>query len=197
MNNIKEKNSKNIKKNRVKSYFVSAAKEIVIAEGAQNVSVRKIADKSGYSYGSIYNYYADLNELMQDVRNLMYLDLFNIMGTYLEYEKYEIADIKNIYHKLADYFIDNINIYHFFYTYIVKETKPVAYEEMDMGQMYWNTYKDLADNGIIKSEDVPVIAKTMVYCLYGLLSLYFSSNGITVDKLHEDLDRSIDYILKG
>ena len=56
-----------IKANRVKSYFIEAAKEIIIKEGPENVSVRKIANLSGYSYGSIYNYYTELNELMVDV----------------------------------------------------------------------------------------------------------------------------------
>ncbi len=66
-----------------------------------------------------------------------------------------------------------------------------------MGQMYWNTYKGLVDDGVIKKENVPIIAKTVVYSLYGLLSLYFSSNGFTKEGLHSSLDETITYILKG
>lgn len=186
----------NIKANRVKSYFIAAAKEIIINEGPENVSVRKIADLSGYSYGSIYNYYTELNELMVDVKNHMLQDLLKVMSMYLTEKKYEIEDIKELNHKLADYFINNQNIYKFFYIYEVRQTQPALYEQVDMGQIYWNTYKGLVEDGKIKKEDVPVIARSLVYGLYGLLSLYYSSNGLTKEKLHSDLDDMIEYMLK-
>lgn len=186
-----------VKANRVKSFFIAAAKDIVVREGPEKVSVRKIAELSGYSYGSIYNYYTELNELMVDVKNDMLQDLVKVMSTYLAEKKYEIKDIKELNHKLADYFMDNQNIYKFFYIYEVRQTRPALHEQVDMGQIYWNTYRGLVEDGCIKKEDVPVIARSLVYGLYGLLSLYYSSNGMTREKLHSDLDEMIDYMLKG
>ena len=126
----------------------------------------------------------------------MLQDLLKVMSMYLTEKKYEIEDIKELNHMLADYFINNQNIYKFFYIYEVRQTRPVLHQQMDMGQMYWNTYKGLVEDGQIKKEDVPVIAKSLVYGLYGLLSMYYSSNGLTKEKLHSDLDDMIEYMLK-
>jgi hypothetical protein len=51
--------------------------------------------------------------------------------------------------------------------------------------------------GIVKENEVPVIAKTLIYTLHGLLALYFSDNGMTVDYLYAELDKTIEYLLKG
>lgn len=49
---------------RMKGYFIQATKEIIKGEGLKSISVRNIADKAGYSYATLYNYFKDLNELL-------------------------------------------------------------------------------------------------------------------------------------
>jgi AcrR family transcriptional regulator len=46
---------------------VKAAREIVIAEGAQGVTMRKIAGKIGYAAGSIYNAVGDQDEVLRRI----------------------------------------------------------------------------------------------------------------------------------
>lgn len=55
--------------------------------------------------------------------------------------------------------------------------------------------KRYGQNGIIKESDIPLIAKTIIYTIHGLLSLYFSDNGMTVKILYEDIDNITDYLL--
>ncbi len=56
--------NKEIQEKRMKGYFIHATKEILKAEGIQSLSVRNIADKAGYSYATLYNYFKDVNELL-------------------------------------------------------------------------------------------------------------------------------------
>jgi AcrR family transcriptional regulator len=57
-------NSSKVQEERVRRYFIDAAKEIIRAEGIRALSVRNVAQKAGYSYATIYNYFKDLKGLM-------------------------------------------------------------------------------------------------------------------------------------
>jgi len=55
---------KNIQEQRMKAYFIEAAKKILRGEGFRNISVRNIANEAGYSYATLYNYFKDLREVL-------------------------------------------------------------------------------------------------------------------------------------
>lgn len=64
LNKKKVMKNKEIQEKRMKEYFIQATKEILKGEGLQSLSVRNIADKAGYSYATLYNYFKDVNELV-------------------------------------------------------------------------------------------------------------------------------------
>jgi AcrR family transcriptional regulator len=56
---------KEIKKERIKRFFLDAAKEIIRdEEGIDNLTTKKIGEKAAYSYASLYNYFENYNELV-------------------------------------------------------------------------------------------------------------------------------------
>ncbi|RFS19219.1 TetR/AcrR family transcriptional regulator [Chitinophaga silvatica] len=55
---------KEIHEQRVRGYFIDATKEILKSEGLKSVSVRNIADRAGYSFATLYNYFKDAKELV-------------------------------------------------------------------------------------------------------------------------------------
>lgn len=73
----------------------------------------------------------------------------------------------------------------------------ISNEILDFTEHYLDTCKEFVKRGIVKENEVPVIAKTLIYTLHGLLALYFSDNGMTVDYLYAELDKTIEYLLKG
>ncbi len=56
--------NKEIREERIKGYFITAAMEIIRAEGLQAASARTIAERAGYSYATIYNYFKDIRDLI-------------------------------------------------------------------------------------------------------------------------------------
>ena len=60
----KKKNNKQIQRDRVKKYFLDASVQIIKEEGLENLTTKKIGDKAGYSYATIYNYFENFNELI-------------------------------------------------------------------------------------------------------------------------------------
>ncbi len=55
---------KQIQEKRMKGYFIDATKELLRGEGLSAVNVRNVADRAGYSYATLYNYFKDLNDLI-------------------------------------------------------------------------------------------------------------------------------------
>jgi len=55
---------KHIKRERIKRYFLDAAKDIIRAEGISKLTTKKIGEKAAYSYASLYNYFENFNDLV-------------------------------------------------------------------------------------------------------------------------------------
>lgn len=56
MNEIQEK--------RMRDYFIEAAKDLIRGEGLIVVSARSVAERAGYSYATLYNYFKDIRDLI-------------------------------------------------------------------------------------------------------------------------------------
>lgn len=70
-----------IKKRRVMMYFIEATQDLILNEGIENLSIKKIADKAGYNTATIYNYFEDLEEL--------------ILYSSVDYLKIYLKDLRN------------------------------------------------------------------------------------------------------
>lgn len=53
-----------IQEERVRGYFISAAKDLIRGEGLVVVSARNVAERAGYSYATLYNYFKDIRDLI-------------------------------------------------------------------------------------------------------------------------------------
>ncbi len=96
-----------------------------------------------------------------------------------------------------DYFIERPNVFSFFYSYRLHPATDTEAEALDYGKLYLDTYRGFVMRGVIKEAEVPIIAKTIIYTLHGLLALYFSDNGMTKDILYDELDKVTGYLLEG
>ena len=193
----KDTNEKqSIKIQRVKTYFIQAAKEIIVSEGVENVTVRKVAEKAGYAYTTIYNYFTDVNELLKAVKDVMIGDVMCHMQGDMQDKIIDLEEIKRSNRAYVTYYIDHPHIFHFFYSYRLnpESTEP----ELPDFEKHWEmTYGSFVEKGVIKKDDIRVIAKIMIYSIHGLLALYFSDNGMKEENLFEDLDSIINHLLGG
>lgn len=55
--------NKEIQRSRMWRYFIDAATEVIEEDGIDHVTVRKIADKAGFTSSTLYNYFKDLSHL--------------------------------------------------------------------------------------------------------------------------------------
>jgi len=55
---------KTIQEERIRGYFITAAKDLIRAEGLAVVTARNVAERAGYSYATLYNYFHDIRDLI-------------------------------------------------------------------------------------------------------------------------------------
>lgn len=184
-----------LKTQRIKRYFLEAAKQIILAEGVEGVSARKIAKISGYSYATTYNYFKDINELLGETKTLMVTDVEKYMQEVMHFPITSIENIKMLFRAYVQYYLANPNIFRFFYLYRLSDEESQK-ERYDFSESWTWTFQFLVEEGNMKETEVENCAKSLIYSIHGLLALFFSGNGITEEIMFADLDKIIDYNLR-
>ncbi len=55
---------KEIQEQRTRGYFTEATREMLKGERLRSINVRAVAERAGYSYATLYNYFKDIKELV-------------------------------------------------------------------------------------------------------------------------------------
>jgi AcrR family transcriptional regulator len=186
---------KGLKQQRVRSYFIQAAKDIILTEGVENVSVRKVAELAGYAFSTIYKHYKDLDALLQDVKASMIGDVVVYMRSVMPDRITGVSDMKTVNRAYAAYYLEHPHVFRFFYSYRLDPESAPPVELPDFASLWHMTYDTFVLNGTIKEADIPLIAKTIIYSLHGLIALYFAGYGMTDTALYAELDQMTDYLL--
>lgn len=196
MNAIREE-AKNIKKEFIKSKFVDAAKAIIFQDGVSNVTVRRIAESTGYSYATIYHYFQDLNALLLETKLSMIHDMLGSGGMQTVENVDPLDGVKQIARLTASFFIDNPNLFEFFYQYKMDESNVTAMRSLELEKAYYGNFMPFVESGAIGEADIPTISRAIIYTVFGSLTIYLSNNGLTREEVFTDIDNTIDLLLKG
>lgn len=194
MGNMEPKKN-SIRSGRIRSFFIEAAKEIIIRDGVESVSVRKVGDLAGYSYATIYNYFCDLNQPLQETKLCMIRDMAADRGGVQGEKAGGVDEIKRLHRMYAYYYLEHPHVFRFFYSYRLTGEPKAAEPSFDYEASWRDAYQCFVADGTIRHEDVSIVAKTLIYALHGLLALFFSGNGLTQEALFNDLDQLTEYLL--
>lgn len=178
----------------VRNGFLQAAKEIILRDGVDSVSVRKVAKDTGYSYATIYHYFDHLNALLLAVKESMVEDVAAYFASGDQTPYQTVDDLKRSNRAYVQYYLDRPNVYHFFYSYHFESDRDPNYDaKFQDGWIF--AYQSFVENGYLQPHEVILTAKTVIYAIQGLLALYFSNNGLTQEALFQDLDDIADYLI--
>lgn len=191
---------KQTKKERTQKEIIQAAKEIIHDKGYEAVTVRCLAEATGYSYTNLYYYFKDLNSLLWALR----LDMIENMIaelTSVSYNKEDpVEEIIDIFFCYTDYFFKHPNVFRFFYFYpFVQPEGDDSYQKLEQRfrGMWQTSFFRLVQGGIIHLDDIEVVAKTIIYALHGMIMLSFSSNGAAKQEdIKEELIKLVSYLFK-
>jgi AcrR family transcriptional regulator len=192
---------KEIQEKRMRGYFIDATREILKGEGLRSVNVRAVADRAGYSYATLYNYFKDLKELI-------FICVSDFQAEAEELIQQKTADtpagkerIKEIMKAFVNYFNQYPGIFELFYLekmMNVSGKHPVAqliYSFPD--RLTATDWQACIEQGIFKKEEVRIRMKQMNNAMVGMLLLYM--NRLHPDSYLEfmkDVEEQISFILR-
>ena len=152
----------NIKKRRVMMYFIEATQELILNEGIENLSIKKIADTAGYNTATIYNYFKDLEELIL-YSSIDYLKIYlKDLKSEINSNMKAIEMYETIYKVFVHHSFEKPEIFHtlFFGKYSYKLEKIIKkYYEIFPDDITGQTdiTKSVLVEGNIHNRDLPVI----------------------------------------
>ena len=168
--------NKELQEQRTRGYFIEATKEILKGEGSTALSVRNIAERAGYSYATLYNYFKDQTELI----SLSLLDFKDecrdAVNQNIRKSKPGKSEIKAIVLGYVNYFVQYPGVFDLFY--IEKLASKSVNEEViafldSLCEEDWNF---LIDNEIYKESEAIALRLTLKNAVIGLLMSYLKRN---------------------
>ena len=151
-----------IKKRRVMMYFIEATQDLILNEGIENLSIKKIADTAGYNTATIYNYFEDLEELIL-YSSIDYLKIYlKDLKSEINSNMKAIEMYETIYKVFVHHSFKKPEIFHtlFFGKYSYKLEKIIKkYYEIFPDDITGQTdiTKSVLVEGNIHNRDLPVI----------------------------------------
>jgi AcrR family transcriptional regulator len=106
---------KEIQEQRIRGYFIEATKELLKGEGLKSVSVRNIADRAGYSYATLYNYFNDAKDLIFVCVNDFQVECAAFVRNETTQGGHGIEKIKAIINAYVKYFVQYPGIFELFF----------------------------------------------------------------------------------
>ena len=189
---------KQTKKERTQREIIEAAKDIIHDKGYEAVTVRYLAEVTGYSHTNLYYYFKDLNAFLWALRLDMIEDMITEL-TSISFKKDDpVEEILGSFFCYTDYFFRHPNVFRFFYFYpFVQPEGDDSYQKLEQRfhSMWQTSFIRLIQEGIMQTEDIEVVAKTIIYALQGMIMLSFSSNGATQkEDIKDELIKLVNYL---
>jgi AcrR family transcriptional regulator len=188
------------KKERTQKEIIQAAKAIIHEKGHEAVTVRYLAEITGYSYTNLYYYFKDLNALLWALRIDMIEDMIAEL-TSVSYDREDAEkEIIDAFYHYTDYFFRHPNVFRFFYfsrlTQPDGDSRYHALEKRFEG-MWQTSFSRLVQEDVVQPEDIEMAAKTIIFALQGMIMLSLSSNGkMQQEDIKEELANLINFLLK-
>lgn len=189
---------KQTKKERTQKEIIEAAKDIIHDKGHEAVTVRYLAEITGYSYTNLYYYFKDVNALLWTLRLDMIEDMIAELTSIPFMKEDPVEEILDAFFCYTDYFFKHPNVFRFFYFYpFVQPEGDNSYQKLEQRfhSMWQTSFIRLIQENIIQTEDIEVVAKTIIYALQGMIMLSFSSNGDTKkEDIKVELVQLVNYL---
>ncbi len=183
-----------IQEERMRGYFITAAKELIRGEGIAVVSARNVAERAGYSYATLYNYFKDIRDLIFNcVEGFMEECREFVMGQIpadISGEALLIAKSRSYF----NFFVQYPGIFDLFYHEKVNQiaTANSRFEKVSsffdsLVESEWEVIKE--QNGV-KEETIAMAGSFLKPALHGLLLFYLNKRiadeyGVVIKRVDE------------
>lgn len=170
--------NKEIQEQRMKGYFIEATKEILKGEGLKCVSVRNIADRAGYSYATLYNYFRDVKDLIFECVQDFQEECEAFVQTETKGNAVGLAKIEEIAIAYLKYFVQYPGIFELFYLEKTSDlgSKQSTSERITtfLDRLLEQDWNSCIRDGVFAGEQAPILKQTLNSVITGLMVLYLN-----------------------
>lgn len=169
---------KEIQEQRMRGYFIEAAKSLIQSEGVKSLSVRNIADQAGYSFATLYNYFKDVKVLIFECVKIFQDECKTFVMNNLGDQPAGISRIKAITQAYVNYFMEYPGIFDLFFV----EKLGSMGNPQQMGNFIYSFLNDLCQSdwealrnqGNYSEPQIEVIQQQLNYITAGMLLFYMN-----------------------
>lgn len=191
---------KEIQRKRMMKFFIDAAKEIIEEEGVKGLTARKVGDRAGYSYATIYNYFSDIKELLAYCVFDFLEDCYQYMIRVKDEKLNCIEQILVYTEAYFKYFIANPDMFELIF---IEDLGKFPMEllnddkKISIGLLLRDCIKRCAEEGYIKKDDIDVIYSIIGSSVHGkLLFLVNKRDERNIDNMLSSFKSEIDFLIK-
>lgn len=187
-------------KENLRQLILDTAREMFAEEGYHSVSMRKIADKIEYSPTTIYLYFKDKNDLLQQICNETFAKLGGKLASMGKKHDKNIDGLREGLRTYIEFGLKHPK--HYEVTFMLPLTENLGEDfEGSLGKRAFeflrSGVKDCIESGEIASGDVDLISQTLWAGIHGVTSLLIGHEGFPFVGKKILINSVIDTMLEG
>jgi len=187
-------------KENLRQEIMDAAREMFVREGYANVSMRKIADKIGYSATTIYLYFNDKNDLLHQICEQTFALLAQNINAIYHLSDTPLEKLRSGLREYIHFGLKHPSQYEIvFITPLPVETEG-GFEDSN-GRIAFDTLRrvisDCIEANLLKNNDVELISQTLWAGIHGVTSLLIQHQGFPFVERERLIDSLIETLIAG
>ena len=193
--------TKEIQEQRMRRYFIEATKDLLRAEGLRSVSVRKVAERAGYSYATMYHYFNNVQDLVFE----SVADFSAEIDGFVANRTADLAPgcetLRAIYTATVAYFVQYPGIFELFYlergVSVSRRSEAMELIRSLLDRQTRDMWAACVAQGVFSEKDAGIRARQLNYALLGAMLLYMNRrHPQEYGEFNAIIDEQLDYGLK-
>jgi len=151
--------------------ILSAAREMILKDGYQNLSMRRIASAVGYSPTTLYTYFKNKDDILYMICDETYAQLGKIINNAVAPDLFPAENLRNCMLAYADFALENSDSYRI--AFMVPAAVKNNLSFLEKGTNIMNAYEtvvDLAAQYAETPDDAHIIAQSAWSVMHGIAS---------------------------
>lgn len=192
-----------LEKENLRQEILDAARELFVAEGFDSVSMRKIADRIGYSPTTIYLYFKDKSELLQEICESTFAKLSKQIEKSWTTTEDPLERLRLGLLSYIDFGLENPH----HYDLVLISPKEMHLADLaiefedSMGRKAFDllikSVVECLEAGVIRQADVALTAQTLWAGLHGVTALLITHPGFPFVEKEMLIDSVVDTMIRG
>lgn len=170
--------NKELQDSRMRGYFIQSTKDILKGEGLKALSVRNVAERAGYSYTTMYNYFKDINDLIFLCVEDFQTECEEFVAERTSQRDYGIERFKISVFAWANYFVQYPGVFELFY---IERTSNFGHKQNTIDiiatsfeRICMKELEHCCTHNMVPMNKMKLLEQQLKYTIIGVLLLYLN-----------------------